>query len=1161
MTATPRHTPAAAGGPSPTRAPRPGAVPGAVAAALDPTAYRWTIVPHTHWDREWYAPFEPFRVRLARTIDGVMDALEEDPEFEAFTLDGQSVILEDYLELRPETEPRLRAHLASGRLIAGPAYVLPDEYLAPPEALVRNLLVGMQVARRLGARPMAVGYQPDPFGHVAQLPQILRGFGLDNLVFTRGLGNEAERVGGVFTWRGPDGSEVLGVRQLGSYGNASQIGRWGRDGRDHLGAPDEWAAVAVDRLRRFLERYGPELERDGLPDILLCNGSDHEPAWRPLTRMVRAIRDAYPGITVEIAGYEAHLAHVREALERRAAAGEPPPAIVEGELREGHDAHILRGIDSARIYLKQANERATQALLGAEAIASLVALAGRGLLAGAEHGRAWRLLLQNQPHDSISGCSVDEVHAEMLTRFDQVEQLAGRMEVEALAALVGREAPWDAVPAADATVTVVNPLPSARQALVTVPIPGDLPGPLIAEIDGRPRPAQRSARGALVSLPLEGFGAVPLHLRAGEPGEVASQGAARAVAPATIENERYRVEAAADGTLTVTDRRTGYAIEGLGALEDVADRGDEYDFCPIDEEIGWSSRTAARGTRRRVMADGPVVAELEIEYRAVLPARLSADRGRRVGRASCRVRTVVRLVAGIDRIELTTTIDNRARDHRLRVAFPSPEGREPLRAEGHFAVLRRPARPAAPIHPERWAQLPQPTHHTTGFVAAGPLVVTGKGLPEYEAIPRPDGGLDVVLTLLRCVGWLSRDDLSTRRFQGAGPALETPAAQCLGRQVFEYAISLDGATGEGPLTRASADYRQPARVVAGATDGAAVVAGVGVEGDVAFTALKPSEAGDGAILRLYNPGLDPQPFAVDGPAELRTVRLDEQPLGSAASGRLEGVLAPAQIASIHLAAPSPQVAALRKGGIRARTRFGVAYFGVRDPDHYRADLAEIARQGFDWVLLPFTHDDALWERATFGDLVATARALGLTTVISPWGGDEFGGEGVQTALSLETWLERARASGADVLHVDEPRLASRRLVEVLELWADDARIWLTIQPERAAELPPDVVRRVAALGTDAYDGSLEDRVAATRAFALATGRLDLAWVQAFRVRAGQEAGVGEAVRSMAAIAPLVGIWGWKGSSGRGDLRSDDPSAVQRAVSEAVSEVVGLPLRG
>ena len=233
--------------------------------------------------------------------------------------------------------------------------------------------------------------------------------------------------------------------------------------------------------------------------------------------------------------------------------------------------------------------------------------------------------------------------------------------------------------------------------------------------------------------------------------------------------------------------------------------------------------------------------------------------------------------------------------------------------------------------------------------------------------------------------------------------------------------------------------------------------------------------------------------------------------------------------------------------------FGCAYFGVRDLDHARADLDAMARVGFDWVLLPFSQDDATWEVETFRRLAELAERVGLEPVISPWGGDDFGGEGVQTSMPTLEWIAHARETGVRTLHIDEPKTAGITIGQVLDAWSDDAATWLTLQPDRVGILDPATAARVAVLGTDAYTGALEQRLAETTAFAAAAGRLDLAWVQAFRVAAGAEAGVGEAVLAMARLAPRVGIWAWKGSTGRGVLRSADPAAVQAAVDAAIAE--------
>jgi hypothetical protein len=251
-------------------------------------------------------------------------------------------------------------------------------------------------------------------------------------------------------------------------------------------------------------------------------------------------------------------------------------------------------------------------------------------------------------------------------------------------------------------------------------------------------------------------------------------------------------------------------------------------------------------------------------------------------------------------------------------------------------------------------------------------------------------------------------------------------------------------------------------------------------------------------------------------------------------------------------APTPLTVTGRTMNRSGHTSFGTAYFGVRDLDHAAADLAAIRDAGHDWVLLPMTQDDAAWEQATFRMLVDAARAVGLEPVISPWGGNEFGGEGIAGPLSVVDWLARAAETGATILHIDEPKANTSSIAEVIAAWS--GRVWLTIQPNRTKVLDGVDLSRVDVLGTDAYDGDVGERVTATSCAGSMLGRLDLAWVQAFRIPAGAEPAVGDAVRAMAGLAPRVGIWGWKGSAGRGDLRSDRPAVVNAAVAGAIAEV-------
>jgi alpha-mannosidase len=752
---------------------------------------RFHVVAHTHWDREWYLPLEHFRLELARTVDEVLDTLEADQRFRSFTLDGQAVLLEDYLELRPENEARVRALLAEGRLVVGPSYVLPDELLVGSESLVRNLLLGRTVCERYGATPSGAGYMPDSFGHPAQLPQLLRGFGVGAFLFSRGVGDEVDRVGRVFRWASPDASDVLAYNLLGHYCNAAR-----------LESTEDLAA----RAEALGERYGRLLERVGVRSILLLNGCDHLPIERRLP-------DLLPGERFSIGSIDEFLA---DAVPTN-------PPTYRGELIGGREQNALRGVNSARLYVKQANERAERHLLAAETAAALAALAGAAPFPASDFRFAWRELLRNHPHDSICGCSADEVHDDMMERYVRLERTTSVLARKATAALAGSTLPLTSRHAAELlhprkhTTTILwNTLPFARRRLV---------------------------RGAVVEVPAFGGRRVTLT-------RVPALGPRRR---RVIENDLYRIEARADGTLSVTDHASGRTHGGLLRFEDDADIGDLYTFCPVEGARTW--RSHARGVERssRALRDG-AVSELEV----------AVDR---------RIRTRVRIVDGIERIELEIDVVNRIRDHRLRVALAAPDAGDTVRAESLFAVITRPAEPPRERVP--WHEPAALTQHSLGATAYGDLAIFTKGLPEIEA---RDG--DLLVTLLRCVGSISREGLATRPGH-AGPPTRTPGAQCLGRHRFELAFRF-GASGLGDaaLLRASQDYRSDFLET---PDGIPVAAPLALDGDLVFSALKGAEDGEGVILRVFNPGRRAARLQLATDAAVSRCRLDESPLSGDAS--------------------------------------------------------------------------------------------------------------------------------------------------------------------------------------------------------------------------------------------------------------------------------------
>jgi mannosylglycerate hydrolase len=402
------------------------------------------LVSHFHWDREWYRRFEEFRGRLVDAVDAVLDLVASDPDFR-FVLDGQAIVLEDYLEVRPERRGELAAAIGSGRVAAGPWYVQPDSLLPSGESHVRNLLAGRAVVRELG--PVSrVAYVPDSFGHPAQFPQLFAGFGLDPFVYWRGNGSELDRLGSLYRWSAPDGSAVRAWHLAEGYFAAAAL-----DADDDVDA-------TVDRLVPIVER----LTQHGAGPVLLMNGFDHLPADTSTGPIADAIARRVD-TTVR-------RARLDDAIELLPSAQALP--AYEGALVGARVANLLPGVWSARMPLKLRN-RAVETLLTAwaepwSAFARVFGLPDER--PALQH--AWRVLLCNHAHDSIGGCSIDAVHERMAARFDDAEGLASATVQRVLERLAGRSV-TRATPWSDAQeVAVFNPSPRPRSGVVRVPLEG-----------------------------------------------------------------------------------------------------------------------------------------------------------------------------------------------------------------------------------------------------------------------------------------------------------------------------------------------------------------------------------------------------------------------------------------------------------------------------------------------------------------------------------------------------------------------------------------------------------------------------------------------------------------------------------------------------------------
>ncbi|HVM24452.1 MAG TPA: hypothetical protein VM253_03535, partial [Candidatus Limnocylindrales bacterium] len=406
------------------------------------------LVPHTHWDREWYRPFQSFRMQLVDLVDRVLEMLEAEPEF-TFTLDGQLATIDDYLEIRPHQAQRIAGHVRSGRLAIGPWQILMDEFLVSGETLVRNLERGWRRAEDFGG-PMRVGYLPDMFGHVAQMPQILSRAGLADAVVWRGVPAAVDRHR--FRWESPDGSWVRAEYLPSGYGNAAYL----------FAVPDQLDAAA----ERFLDWARPWFDGD---PVLAMYGTDHTAPVPELAALVSRLNEVHDASSMEIRTLAQYVAEA-------APLAEDDPCW-RGEMRSGARANVLMGVASARIDIKQAAGRAETLLERyAEPLTALHVTADAWPTEFLE--LAWGRVIENSAHDSICGCSVDPVVDQVLVRFAEAEQIASTLARRAAVA-VATTVPRGAI-------AVLNPTPAPRAGLVEVelPVPDDWPAVALELADG-----------------------------------------------------------------------------------------------------------------------------------------------------------------------------------------------------------------------------------------------------------------------------------------------------------------------------------------------------------------------------------------------------------------------------------------------------------------------------------------------------------------------------------------------------------------------------------------------------------------------------------------------------------------------------------------------------
>lgn len=838
------------------------------------------VVAHTHWDREWYHAAGRFRQRLIPLVDELLD--EPPLPGESFLLDGQAIVLDDYLAVRPERAAELSALLRDGRLEAGPWYVLADELIPSGEALVRNLLAGRAAVRRLRGEAPPVLYCPDSFGHPAILPELAAGFGCEMIVLWRGYGGARWPAGDVARWRGPSGvMEPLYALP--------------RDGYEFGSALPTAAPAARERWERIRAELEP---RAAARVAMLLNGADHHARQRGQADAVRALAAAAVPARVLASSLRGAATAIVTAIARVGA-----PAV-EGELRDsyGH-AWTLQGTLGVRAAQKRRNARAERRLI--RDVEPWIALLPAGGDAGTRallHA-AWRLLLQSHPHDTLCGTAIDAVASAMNARLDSVETQSRGLREDALLALIGhdRERARAADDDSRPVVLLRNPAARARGGVVELRLSATTAsvavGPGSAARQGTSRrppawgvdgmPLQILARRKRVRL-TEAARAYPRADRVAEvhalgwidrlPGYAAETRVQRKhgvhVVPnpvsadgLTLDNGLLRVTVASDGAVCLEHRAARRRVNGVIAFEQRVEAGDLYTPAPR-EALPLPTLRGVRATLR-----GPLRGELSLRY---------AFGNGACGRGRCTVR--LQLDAALAALRIVLDGENQAGDHRLRLRIATGLEHATTLADAAFVpAIRQPlvvppedqrdeqVVPTAPLH--RWV---------SRFAADAGATVFSDGLTEYESLE--DGA--VAVTLFRAVGELSRADLPERPGHAGWPA-STPDAQAVGPYSARFALALHGGDHwrtRQEIERLADDLLLPIR---GDTLRSNLLephqaGGLELRGDgLVFSAACPAQASGWTVLRCVNG----RPDATRGEWRVgRTVteavraRLDESPV-------------------------------------------------------------------------------------------------------------------------------------------------------------------------------------------------------------------------------------------------------------------------------------------
>lgn len=736
------------------------------------------VVPHMHWDREWYFTAEESKILLMNNMEEIMSRLENDDNYPSYTLDGQTAILEDYFSIMPQNRERVKRLVEQGRLIIGPWYTQTDEMVVGQESIVRNLLYGHKDCEEFG-RVMKIGYLPDSFGQSSQLPMILNGFDINRCMFWRGTSERYGTDKTEFCWKSDDGSRVL--TQLLPLGYA--IGKY--------------LPIDFDELKNRCDKYMPVLDKGATTDhIIIPNGHDQMPIQKNIDDVLKQLHNVYPEKTFFLSDYE----KVFDELEKS-----DDFYTVHGEFLDGKYMRVHRSIFSSRADIKSMNTRIENKITNIlEPLASMAYALGFEYYHGYIES-IWKEIMKNHAHDSIGCCCSDHVHQDIINRFFTAEEKVDRLITyykRKITDAMDKQISLD-------KLTVFNLLPYDRHQVVEAQVITRMSAFKLLDENKNNVDFEIVKKeivdAGLIDRQIVHYGnynpfvkyTIQLHCDIPSMGYMTYFIVENDSLPVVnkqkiehIENKFYDIEFNKNGTINIFDKIRKTRYNEVLKLEDGSDDGDGYDYSPLENDFIITSEN--------VKADIDVSKEgyksvACISYKLDCPKDLESRKQHKLD-SSIDVRFDIELFDDSPFIKINTTINNKAKDHRVRLLIPSEINGKNSVSDNQFGMIRRAVVDEAIKiwQKDNWTERPDAIYPMLSYASIEDSHITAitNSVREYEIIG--DAYNQLAITLFRCTGYLGKEDLLRRPGRPSGIKMETPDQQLLKKMQFEISLATYG---------------------------------------------------------------------------------------------------------------------------------------------------------------------------------------------------------------------------------------------------------------------------------------------------------------------------------------------------------------------------------